>query len=72
MPTINMEATGLNIKNLITKNNMTVKDVAITFGFASVNPVYKWINGKTLPALDNLVVLAKVLDTKIDDIIVVN
>ena len=72
MPTINMEATGLNIKNLITKNNMTVKDVAVFFGFASAYPVYKWINGKTLPALDNLVVLAKVLDTKIDDIIITN
>ncbi len=71
MPTIDMTATGLKIKEIIKNKGMTVKDVALTFGFASPYPVYKWINGKSLPALDNLVILAKVTGTKIDDLIVV-
>ena len=71
MPMIDMAATGKNIKNLIAENGMKVKDVANIFGFASAYPIYKWINGKTLPALENLVMLAKTLNVTMDEIIVV-
>lgn len=71
MPMIDMTATGENIKNLIAENGMKVKDVAKVFGFASAYPVYKWINGTTLPALENLVVLAKTLNVTMDEIIIV-
>jgi hypothetical protein len=70
MPVIDMKATGLKIKELIKAKGMTVKDVQNIFGFASPYPVYKWMNGKSLPALDNLVVLAKVMNVKMDDLIV--
>ena len=71
MPVIDMVATGENIKNLIANNGMKVKDVANIFGFASAYPVYKWQNGETLPALENLVVLSKLLNVTMDEIIVV-
>ncbi len=71
MPTIDMTATGLKIKEMITANGMTVKEVANMLGFASPYPVYKWINGINLPALDNLVVLAAKMGVKMDDLIVV-
>lgn len=70
MPVIDLVATGKNIKHLIAENGMKVKDVADVFGFASAYPVYKWQNGETLPALDNLVVLAKLLNVTMDEIIV--
>lgn len=72
MPTIDMAATGLKIKEILEIKGITVKEVAKKFGFTSPYPVYKWINGKTLPALDNLVILAKVTGTKLDDLIVVD
>ncbi len=72
MPTIDMVATGNTIKNLIKENGMTVKEVAKIFGFASAYPVYKWQNGENLPALENLVVLAKMLNVTMDDLVVVN
>ncbi len=71
MPTIDMEATGAKIGETIKTNGMTVKTVANAFGFASPYPVYKWINGKTMPALDNLVALAAMMKVKMDDLIVV-
>ena len=72
MPTIDMAATGLKIKEILEIKGITVKEAAKKFGFTSPYPVYKWINGKTLPALDNLVILAKVTGTKLDDLIVVD
>lgn len=71
MPVINMKATGIKIKDLIKEKGLTVKDVQDIFGFASPYPVYKWINGKSLPAIDNLVILAHVMGVKIDDLIVI-
>ena len=32
--------------------------------------MYNWFAGKNMPTLDNLVVLAKVLDVAMDDIVV--
>ena len=72
MPVIDMVATGNNIKDLIKNNGMTVKEVAKVFGFTSAYPVYKWQNGENLPALENLVVLAKLLNVTMDDLIVIN
>ncbi len=36
----------------------------------SVQAVYKWLSGSSLPSLDNLVLLSSVLETPIDDLIV--
>ncbi len=72
MPVINLTETGKKIKEIIKIKGFTVKDIADAFGFASPYPVYKWINGQSLPALDNLVVLAKITGVKMDEIIVVN
>jgi transcriptional regulator with XRE-family HTH domain len=71
MPTIDLTATGLKIKETIKKNGMTVKEIAKIFGFTSPYPVYKWINGENLPAIDNLVVLAHMMHTTMDELVVV-
>lgn len=72
MPVINMKATGVKIKDLIKAKGLTVKDIQKAFGFASPYPVYKWQNGQSLPAIENLVVLAKMMDTTVDDLLVVD
>ena len=72
MPVIDMVATGDNIKNLIKENGLKVKDVAELFGFASPYPVYKWQNGESLPAIENLVALAKMFNVTMDDIVATN
>ncbi len=60
------------LRHLIKAKGLTVKDIQKAFGFASPYPVYKWINGQSLPAIENLVVLAKMMDTTVDDLLVVN
>ena len=70
MPVIDIKATGEKINELRIKTGITVKDIQVFMGFASPYPVYKWINGKNLPALDNLLALAELFGVKMDDIVV--
>ena len=66
-----MIATGQNIARLRNAAGMTVKDLQDVFGFANPQSIYKWQNGVCLPTLDNMVILATVLQVGVDDIIVV-
>lgn len=68
---VNMQETGIRIYNLMADKNITAKDVAKECGLAVVQGVYKWWWGKSLPSLDNFVILADMLGTTIDEILVV-
>lgn len=70
IPTINMIKTGKNITELRKKAGLSVKELQEIFGFATPQAIYKWQQGVTLPAIDNLVVLATLFDVKVDDILV--
>lgn len=70
MPVIDLKNTGKNIKEKMEEKGVTVKYLATVLGFASPNAVYKWIKGETLPTLDNLFIVATILDLKMDDLIV--
>ena len=70
MPYVNLEKTGLNLKALMKSKNLTVKDLQKVFGFANPQAIYNWLSGKTLPTVDNLLVLSFVFDTTIDDFVV--
>ena len=71
VPIINMEATGRNITRLRKERGITVKDLQDIFGFATPQAIYKWQQGMTLPTVDNLMVLAMVLEVHMEDILVV-
>ena len=71
-PTINMTATGANIRALIKGKGLKVTDVQAVFGFNTPQAIFKWLRGDALPSIDNLVILAHILDVTIDTIIVTN
>ena len=50
---------------------MTVRDLQDVFGFSTPQAIYKWQQGVAMPTIDNLVVLAKIFQTTIDNIIVI-
>jgi transcriptional regulator with XRE-family HTH domain len=70
IPAINMPATGAHIRELMDQRGYSVKDIQQKFGFYTPQAVYKWVNGDTLPTLDNLVILASILEVSVDDILV--
>ena len=72
MPTINMAATGANIKALLKARNLKVADVQNTCGFNTPQAIFKWMRGDAMPSIDNLVILSHILGVTIDQIIIIN
>ena len=66
---IQQKETGKQIKKLLMENGYTVKDVQNPF--ENPQAIYKWISGRSLPSLDNFVILSRLLHTSIEDILVV-
>ena len=64
--------TGRQIKKLLMENGYTVKDVQNAMGFENPQAVYKWISGRSLPSLDNFVIISRLLHTSIEDILVID
>lgn len=71
IPQINMIKTGENIKRLMNSRGLSVRAVQEVCGFATPQAVYKWFHGKSLPTVDNLVILADLFCCTIDDILIV-
>lgn len=70
LPVIDMIRTGQNIGRLRKQAGLSVRDLQDIFGFATPQAIYKWQQGAALPTIDNLVVLAAVLQVRVDDILV--
>lgn len=70
LPYIDAIETGIKINDLRMSAGLSVKDIQNVFGFSTPQAVYKWIRGDSIPSVDNLVVLAKVLGVTINDIII--
>lgn len=69
-PVIDTARTGARIADLRKAAGLSVHDLQVVFGFNSPQAIYKWQNGAALPTIDNLIVLAAVLQVRIDDILV--
>ena len=66
-----MVATGRNIMKLRKAAGLSAREMQNIFGFTTPQAIYKWQHGTAMPTIDNLVVLAAVLDVTIDEILVV-
>lgn len=67
---IDLVKTGRNIERLLRERGLTARDVQKRLGFAERRPVYFWIQGKNLPSIDNLFMLAEMLQVSIDEILI--
>ena len=72
IPAIDMVATGKNIVLMRKNAGLTVKDIQQHFGFESPQAVYKWQRGVTMPSIENLIELAKLLGVSVEKLVVVN
>ena len=70
IPVIDIVKTGENIRNLRKIAGISITELQDIFGFRNPQAIYKWQRGEALPSIDNLVVLASVLNVRIDDILV--
>lgn len=70
--TIQQEATGKRMRQLFQQNGYTVKDVQTAMGFENPQAIYKWLAGRSLPSIDNLIVLSLILHVSIEEILVLD
>ena len=74
---IQQKETGSRIKSLLRESGYTVRDIQNAMGFENPQAVYKWISGKCLwrpseSSLDNFLILSRLLNTSIEDILVID
>ncbi len=69
-PVLDLEGTGTKIKTLMKLRGVTPRQLQLIMDFPYVQTIYNWFAGKNMPTLDNLVVLAQILDVTMDEIIV--
>ena len=73
IPVIDVEATSKKLKAMRVQHNLSVAQLQEVFTMENPQSIYNWENSdkKTLPCLDNLVVLAKLYKIRIDDLLVI-
>jgi len=72
VPAVNLKKTGENIRRMRKEAGISVRELQVIFGFTNPQAIYSWQNGSSLPTIDNLIILAAVLGTTIDEIIAVD
>lgn len=65
-PIIDKQETGINLRKIMNERNLTVKDVQQYLGLGSVQSVYHWLNGISMPTIDNLYALRELFKLPID------
>ncbi len=68
-PTLDLRATGINLRRIMDKQGFTVKQVQKYLGLSSVQSVYHWLNGITMPSLDNLYALSQLFQLPMDELV---
>lgn len=67
---VNMIETGNNISRLRKLKGISIKEIQEAMGFNTPQAIFKWQRGESLPTIDNLLVLAELFDTTIDEIVI--
>ena len=69
-PVIDPEATGRNILHLRREKGLSVRELQVFFHFDEPRAIYKWQSGQSLPTVDNLFALSRLLGVRMEDILV--
>lgn len=68
---ISKKGTGKNIRKLLAEKEITVREIQEEMELDSPQAVYKWLNGKALPSLENLMTLGNILNVSMEEILAV-
>lgn len=68
-PLINKRETGVNLRRIMDLRGITPKDVQEYLGLGCVQSVYRWLEGISMPTIDNLYALSELFQVPIDEIV---
>ena len=69
---INMEATGANIRRLVKASGYSVRDIMAITGISTEQAVYKWFRGESIPAIETMLILSNALGIEIRELLVID
>ena len=69
-PVIQLQETGRRLKAIRRLRGYKVTDVSELLGGISVQAVYKWERGESIPSTDNLVALSRLYKVNMEDLLV--
>ena len=69
IPVVNNMKTADNIRKLKNLHECSYSDLQNACMLESHQSVYKWLNGQSIPSIDNLLILSQLFETSIDEII---
>ncbi len=69
-PVIDITATGKHIEKIMKEEGVTPKIFARIMGWEKPQAVYRWYYGETLPTVDTLTVLSRVLNRPIESLLI--
>lgn len=65
-PVIDKRETGICLRRLMDERELSVRDVQQFLGLGSVQSAYHWLNGQSMPTIDNLYALSELFQVPID------
>ena len=69
---INMEKTGAHIKDIIKTSGYSMKDIMEITGITTQQTFYKWYSGKSIPSLENLIILSRLTGCSVEELLVLD
>lgn len=67
---IDMQATGKQIKKIMLQQGYTINDIKEYLYLKNPPAIYKWFRGESIPKIDVLFALSKLFNVPIDDLII--
>ena len=69
IPVIDKKKTGIHLRRIMDGRGLSVKDVQQYLGLGSVQSVYHWLNGLSMPTIDNLYALSELFQIPVDNML---
>ena len=69
---INMEATGANIRRLVKASGYSVRDIMAITGISTEQAVYKWYRGESIPSIETMLILCGTLGVDVNELLVID
>lgn len=66
---LDMLMTGQVLRDRIRKSGYTIRDIQEELKLSCPQPIYRWINGQTMPSIDNLYKLSRILNVHMEDLV---
>ena len=68
-PLIDREATGQRLRQIMKQQNVSPRALQDYLGLACVQSIYRWLDGTSVPTVDNLYAMAQLFHMPIDAMI---